>query len=278
MTDIHTSDGAKILAGFLNEQVVQMVNAESMVSQSEIYKLSKLHALYASIIEDATSIRLLGDFSKLNQAYIISRALLERITNFCFLQFCTDEEFSNYVDYALNKAGRRLDRSISAQGKERARVALNGGDFELPPEIAAAVAKFTGKKGGEHTRWSKVRLEDRAAVIEAKLGGTGLFMSLLSIYADASEALHGTLYGAVFHLGAFDVGSVPHDQASLDRHRYGTLSSLYLMAGGAIHTLFSVLKEVDEPKFGKVAKESDDRFKKVAILTNLVKVKQERGR
>lgn len=29
---------------------------------------------------------------------------------------------------------------------------------------------------------------------------TGLFMTMLMIYGDASEALHGTLYGATFHI------------------------------------------------------------------------------
>lgn len=270
MADVQTLEGAQTLAGFLDGQISQLVQLDGIICESNSHRVARLHALFASIIEDAISIRLLGEAARLNQAYIISRALLERLTNFCFLQLCTEAEFSDYVDYSLNKVGRRLDRNIEANGhEEKARIALQGGDFELPPEIAAAVAKFTSERGREKTRWTAVSLPDRAAVVEAKLGGTGLFMSLLMIYADASEALHGTLYGAVFHLGAYDIGAVPHDQQSLDRHRYSTLSCLYLMAGGAIDTLLSLLCKLDNPTYFRSALASKNAFKIAAVHTGL---------
>ncbi len=145
---------------------------------------------------------------------------------------------------------------------------MNGGDFELPSAIMAAVAKFTSERGREKTRWTNVPLPDRAAVIEAKLGSTGLFMSLLTIYADASEALHGTLYGAIFHLGVCDVPP-PDDQTSLTRHLYQTLSALYLMAGASIDTLFSLLAFLDVSDFKAVARASTEDFKHVSRATGL---------
>ena len=86
-------------------------------------------------------------------------------------------------------------------------------------------------------------------------------MSLLTIYADASEALHGTLYGALFHLGTYDFGAVPYDQATLDRHRYSTISALCLMAGGAMDTLLAMLAHVGEPSAGTAALASKKRFR-----------------
>ena len=93
-------------------------------------------------------------------------------------------------------------------------------------------------------------------------------MSLLTIYADASEALHGTLYGATFHLGAYEA-SPPHDQASLDQHRYQTRSALYLMAGGSIDTLFALLASLGDGPFDTVAQASKNEFKEAAIATGL---------
>jgi len=273
MTIVSTQGGAQILAQFLDAQVKRLVDNVSAIHQSNQPRVSRLYAIYAAIIEDAISVSLLCENGRTNQAYIISRALLERVTNFCFLQLCTDAEFSDYVDYSLNKAGRSLDRSIEANGQIKARIALNGGDFELPPEIAAAIAKFTSERGREKTRWTNVSLPDRAAVIEAKLGSTGLFMSLLTIYADASEALHGTLYGAAFHLGSYEA-SPPHDQASLDRHRYQTLSALYLMAGGSIDTLFALLASLDDSPFDAIAHASRNAFKESAIATGLAVAKE----
>jgi hypothetical protein len=189
MTIVSAADGANTLATFLDGQISRLIQCVEGIDKSAQTRISRLYALYSAIIEDAISIRLLGDNARLNQAYIISRALLERLTNFCFLQLCTESEFAEYVDYSVNKAGRRLDRTIEANGQVRARVALNGGEFELPPEITAAIAKFTSERRREKTRWTNVSLPDRAAVVEAKLGNTGLFMSLLTIYSDASEAV-----------------------------------------------------------------------------------------
>jgi Family of unknown function (DUF5677) len=263
--EVQTQEGAALLARFLDEQISSFVQVESLLRDSPLPRVARIHPVLVSIIEDAISIRLLGDASRLNQAYVLSRALLERVTNFCFLQLCTDEEFRDFIDYSLNKAGRRTDRSIEANGQVRARIALKDGALELPPEIRAAVAKFTSERGREKTRWTNVSLPERAAVIEAKLGRSGLFIALLTIYADASEALHGTLYGALFHLGAYDFGSVPHDQEGLDRHRYSTLSCLYLMSGGAMDTLLCLLSSVGEPNTVAVAKSSSLRFKQVSL-------------
>ena len=268
MTIVSTDAGSQLLAKFLDGQIKRLVESVNAINGSHIPRVARLFSLYSAVIEDAISIRILCENARINQAYIVSRALLERLTNFCFLQLCTAPEFSDYVDYSLNKAGRSLDRSIEANGKVKARIALNGGDFELPPEISAAIAKFTSVRGREKTRWTNVSLPDRAAVIEAKLGNTGLFMSLLTIYADASEALHGTLYGAAFHLGAYQA-SPPHDQASLDQHRHQTLSALYLMAGGGIDTLFSLLASLGDSDFKNVALASKNAFKEAAIATGL---------
>ena len=192
--------GAQALAEFLDDQISSLIQLEPKLGKTKIPRIHRIHAVFTAIIEDAISVRLLGDALRLNQAYIISRALLERITNYCFLQLCSDEDFKDYIDYSVNKCGRRVDRSVEAYGKVRARIALKEGTFVLPPEVVAAVAKFTSERGKEKTRWTNISLPERAAVVEVKLGNTGLFVSLLTVYADASEALHGTLYGATFHI------------------------------------------------------------------------------
>jgi len=261
--------GAALLETFLSEQIAAFIQIERGLSTSPIERVSKLHPLFVAVIEDAISIRLLCSNARLNQAYIVSRALLERATNYCYLQICSDEQYSDFLDYSLNKAGRRVDRAIEANGQVQAKIFLKDGLLILPTEIQDAIAKFTSQRGGERTRWTTVPLQDRAAAIETKIGGTGLFMSLLTIYADASEALHGTLYGALFHLGTYDFGAVPSDQASLNRHRYSTVSALCLMAGGAMDTLLAILVNMAEPSAGPAALASKKRFRNSARSAGL---------
>jgi len=270
--EIDTKENAEILAAYMDEQINSLIEITSAIRKSPLLRVSELYPLFGAIIEDAISIRLLGNEARLNQMYIISRALLERLINFCFLQLCTDDEFKDYLDYTLNKIGRRMDQKVEVKGEVKARIALKDGDIYLSPEHINAIAKFTSERGREKTRWTTIPLPDRAAVVDTKLRGrTGLLMSLLVIYSDASEALHGTIYGALFHLGAFDVGSVPHDQESLDRHRYSTLSMLYLMVGGAITTLLTLLKTVNEPNIEQVALASKARSDVIAIRLGIIK-------
>ncbi len=255
-----TRRGADLLDTFLSDQIAAFIDIERNLMTSTLERVSRLQPLFVAVIEDAIAVRLLCSDGRLNQAYVISRALLERAANYCFLQICSDDQYRHYLDYSLNKAGRRIDRSIEAGGEVQAKLYLKDGPLILPPAIQAAIAKFTSQRGGEKTRWTTISLPDRVAALEAKLGGTGLFMSLLTIYADASEALHGTLYGALFHLGTYDVGSVPHDQASLDAHRYSTISALSLMAGGAMDTILAALAHVGEQVVNSAAAASKMRF------------------
>lgn len=83
------------------------------------------------------------------------------------------------------------------------------------------------------------------------------------IYGDASEALHGTLYGALFHLGTFSPGSIPSDQESLDQHRNNTLSFLYFMGSAAIGVLLFCLKE-NRVELSEAYTKADSLFKEAA--------------
>jgi hypothetical protein len=108
MEKVQTAEGEAALARFLDQQIHRSLQIDAAVRDSELPRVSRLYPILSAIVEDAISIRLLGDDARTNQAYIIARALLERVTNFCFLQLCTDEEYNNYLDYTLNKAGRSL--------------------------------------------------------------------------------------------------------------------------------------------------------------------------
>ena len=274
IAQVDTDKGASILANFLDQMITLMVNNEEKLKRSSNSRISDIHPLYASILEDCISIRLLGEDSRLNQCYIISRALLERLINYCYLQVCSQEEFDDFISYSKNKAARRLSRSIESGGETKAKVEFAGGQYTLSKEMEEAVQQFTSQKGKEITRWTKLSLPDRATVVEQKAEKTSLFMHLLIIYSDASEALHGTIYGSLFHLGAYDLGSIPSDQASLDKHRYSTLSALYLFSGSAIDTMFSFMYQTGNKELAETASASNNEFKTASIKSGLLKVKK----
>lgn len=270
---IDTEEGCELLAEFLDSQINRLVELEPDLRCSEVGRMSSIHPLYSSIIEDCISIRVLGENGRLNQAYILTRAFLKRLINYCFLQIAPNHEYENFMDYSKNKAGRRLSRSMEVYGEVKAKLEYRKGEYELPDDVREAVEKFTSERGREKTRWTKLGLPERAAVIEKETGKSSLFMHLLSVYGDASEAIHGTLYGALFHFGVYDPGSTPHDQKSLDKQRFSTLSMLYLVFGSAIDTLFFLLLGIGDQNVQEAASESSAGFKVVAVKTGLAQAK-----
>lgn len=266
-----TDSGCKIWELFLEKQIDRLISIEPSLRFSAVAHISDVHAIYSSIIEDAISIRMLGANGRLNQSYILARAFLERLINYCFLQISSKDEYENFIDYSANKAGRRLSRTMVANGRVKAKIEYAGGEYELPSHIQKAIDKFTSENGREKTRWTKLGLPERAAIVESECEKSGLFMHLLCIYSDASEAIHGTLYGALFHLGTYDPQSAPTDQSSLDKHRYATLSMIYLILGSAIDTLFSFLNHLGEHVVEEISQSSELDFKLAAIKTGLVK-------
>lgn len=135
METVVTPEGTQRIATFLDEQIRALIALEPAVRESSNARVVKLYPVYAAIIEDAISIRLVGADSRTNQAYILARALLERLINFCFLQVSTEQEYKHYLDYTANKVGRRLDRSIEVNGEVRARIALMEGTSSCLPNL-----------------------------------------------------------------------------------------------------------------------------------------------
>ena len=258
------------LLGFVSAEVGLLVEGEQLIRTADVERVEKLHPIYASIIEDAISLTLLARELRVNNSHMVVRALLERVVNFCYLQFCDHAEFEKFVAYSRSKAVRRLDRLLE-RGPTKVSIRLDGVvDWSLHPELKAAYDQFTSPSGKEITRWTKVSLPDRAALVEAKVPCASLFLPLLTVYGDASEALHGTLYGSAFHLGTYDVGAVPHDQDSLNRTTFSNVSALALMAGGTIDTLIRVCADVSVPTFVELAKQSKDNFRGVSTAVGLL--------
>ncbi|MEQ4659612.1 DUF5677 domain-containing protein [Providencia manganoxydans] len=268
--NIESEEGMVLWRECLNTHLEHLVENLEIVRNTNNDRVVKLYPLYASIIEDAISLDILTKYSRLNQCYIISRALLERVINYCYLLYASNEEYESFVDYTKNKAARSLSRKIELDGVKKVSVDFANGYYELPEDYKRAVDKFTSKNGKEIPRWTSLNIDKRACFLDEK-SGKNLLLHVLMIYGDASEALHGTLYGALFHLGTYNIDSIPTDQKSLDEHRNSTLSFLYFMASSAIGTLFFSLKD-NGIGVNKSYELLELNFKNAAVNTGLAKL------
>lgn len=240
--DMETKEGMLLWRECLKKHIEIVHANESVIRNSDSVRLLKLYPLLAAILEDSISLDILASHSRVNQCYVISRALLERVINFSYLLYAPEQEYSSFVEYTKNKAARSLSRKIEIDGVEKVSLNFANDDYQLSEDYVKAVERFTSANGREIPRWTKLNIDKRADFLDKK-SGKNLLLHVLAIYADASEALHGTLYGALFHLGVFNPTRDIRDLDSVDRQRYTNLSFLYFMASAALSTLLFCIKE-----------------------------------
>ncbi|MGA2333061.1 MAG: DUF5677 domain-containing protein [Syntrophales bacterium] len=220
-------------------------------------RLNYLGVLLFSIISNAKSIVNLIGGGFIPEAYIISRSYFEKCVNFCYLNVCDEREYENYVDWSHQK----IIRALYTKQKAYKNIGHNVPLPDILPLIREnkELKKFSGKKGGEKPNWTDVSLYHRIKFIENKINKKTCAMYLAAmnmIYEDASENIHGTLYGATFHTAIF-YGINKTDE---DKQKYliGLGFTLYMLLGILIQgicELVSIYMPVNE-----IIKKSEDNF------------------
>jgi hypothetical protein len=111
------------------------------------------------------------------------------------------------------------------------------------PELQAALAEFTSKKGREITSWTPETVQEQIETIDARYGkriSTNLQFALMSIYRHESDIAHGTFFGALFALGLTSPSGPPKSPEELQIHQRQNLSMLLMMLGLATSALIMV--------------------------------------
>jgi hypothetical protein len=220
----------------------QAVMLQRLSSDGMKDRLSIGFPLLVGIASNAIAILRLARQNFGNEVYPLLRTLIERTLTFYYLQCCDEVELENYVDYSKQKALRKLHREIRINEKVF-RLKYSGSiDLTQYPDLEKALAKFTSQKSKrEITRWSpktlneKLQIVDHAGIVDVTL----LMILLETTYDDASEVLHGTLYGCLFFLGAFTPGPPPRDAEEIRKHYRSDLSAIFFL----VHFLLIDLNE-----------------------------------
>jgi len=178
-------------------------------------RLKKCGLLVWGITEDSKAICSLVGNSFPNQAYILYRALLEKIVTLFYLQVVSEEVFQDYLRYSLHKSYAKVKTLFEVETKNGPVRFGFPGEIDLSeyPDVEAARKRFTSSTGKPLTRWDNTSIQSKVSKIkEAALIDTAfLEMLLFFVYDDASEAMHATLYGSVFHYNVFAPPNHPDD-------------------------------------------------------------------
>lgn len=208
-------------------------------------RIQSLYHLLMSIYITGNAINLLALNNFLSESYMLARALLEKLINYMYVLVCEEDEYQKYLNYTKQKGYRILNRSFIV-GDQKAELKWSGSvNLDDNPELREAVNQFTSGKGKVITRWTSLSLAERLNVIRDKgnIKIEGLMLSTLGIWDDASEALHGTLYGSAFHFGFFE-GRIPRKVEDLAETYRNRLLSLFFALGTSIASLFEIVSYV----------------------------------
>lgn len=223
-------------------------------------RLANLGILLFSINSNAEAIVRLVNSGFISEAYIIARSYLEKCVNFCYLNICDEKEYDNYLGWSHQKIIRAL------YTKQKAYKNINH-EIPLPNILAFAkdneeLLKFSGKNGGEKPNWTDVSIYKRIKFIESKITDyrwAMYLMALNTIYEDASENIHGTLYGVVFDKAVF-FGIKRNDEQRF-KYMLGLGFQLYMLLGlliDGICKIISTLIPSDE-----LIKKSKDNYNNI---------------
>lgn len=206
-------------------------------------RVSQMYPLFHSLMDTAKSMAVLARHNFINEMYMVSRSYIERLINFLYLQVCDEEEYRKFTLHATQKAYRRLSRSIDISTGSVG-LTFQGMDSVVLPELEEALNAFTSKSGKEITHWTPVSLDRRIDLISQRTSRKPHIMLLckLNIYEDASEALHGTLYGSVFHLGVFTPNTLLNTPDDLERHFVSLKTTIFWTCGLLTYEFFEILQ------------------------------------
>jgi len=236
---------------------------------NERERMGGLYPLLNSVMSGAISTDILVQKGLLTEAYITARAFLERITNLCYLLVCGETEYQDFIEYSQQKVVRSLisrQKAYSLIGHEIA--------IPKPPELhqkmKAMMKKFEKPSGKEKGSWTVLTIEKRMEYVGTTVSSfrTQGYLAIKEyLYADASESIHGTLYGAMFHTGI--LYGLKGDKAVGEKYLHGLRANLYMMLGLLIEALCKVVG--DRLGGRNIGEEAEENFEVIGKALGMKK-------
>ncbi len=210
---------------------------------------------------------------------MLTRSFLEKVTNFCYASICDDKEYRAFILHPIYKHYHIIGepRTLRELGNDDEKVAARKKEQESLrklPIVQEALAIFSETK--PNLRWTKTTVEQRIGVIRkwGEMLDDFFFLSWYQYFSDASEALHGSLYGCTFHTGVFapGFGHVEDKEEAVNKKLYKESTCVLLQMGMLIHESFTLISYSSD--IGELWKHSyDNRGNALNLLFHVQGVK-----
>lgn len=181
-----------------------------------------------------------------SESTMLGRSFIEKLTNFCYLSVCEEEEYRKFILHPVYKQYHLIgsinwednidDYEQYMKGKTEQQEKL-----KQIPLVQEALKLFSETK--DHLNWTKKTIGQRIKVLQkwGKMLDVFFFINKDYLYSKASEALHGSLFGCGYDLGFDHYRYSDKDPEFIEKKLYKQNTSLLLHLGLLIHETFTVL-------------------------------------
>lgn len=185
------------------------------------------------------------------ESIMLARAFIEKVTNFCYVSICDEKEYQAFLLHPVYKYYHKVgaptmedDIDFVLENVEARRKRQE--ELKALPVVREALSIFSEVK--RHLNWTKKSLGERIDVIEewGKLMDVFFTLSKLEYYSDASEALHGSLYGCTFDAGIFNPDFDHRKEGEVEKKLYKDNACVLLHLGMLVHESFTLISYTDD--------------------------------
>ena len=243
---------------YCHDEAIQFFGAELMLLKEVTSKITDDRLSKAAILLVScgqTGVALLQLSTQVNthtrEAAMLARSFMETVTNFCYVGICAEKEYrafllhpvyKYYHNVGLPKMEDDFDclNEIIAARKEKQK------QLKTIPIVKEALEIFSETKA--NLNWSKTNLNQRIEALKkwGKFMDVFFYLNKVQYYSDASEALHGSLYGCTYDIGTFDPEFDQTEKDELHKRLYKDSTCILLHLGMLIHESFTLISYSDK--------------------------------
>jgi hypothetical protein len=182
------------------------------------------------------------------ESIMLSRAFMEKITNFCYVSICDEEEYRAFILHPVYKnfhfAGSiKPSETVDFDHLEEDRKARQEKQDSLKAIQVVKEALDLFSDVNPNMNWTRKTLNQRIEALETwgKFLDVFFRLSKIQYYSDASEALHGSLYGCSYGFGAFDPYFDRSMEDEVEKKLFKDSACNLLHLGMLIHETFTLI-------------------------------------
>jgi len=249
MSTTHSLDNLKLY----HNEATQFFGSQLMLLKEAIPKITddrvaKTSVLLVSCGQTGAALLQLANQTDTftSESVMLARSFMEKVTNFCYANICDDKEYRAFILHPIykhyhNVGFPKIEDDLDLIHENAAARKEKQEKLKKIPIVQEALTIFSETKS--NLNWTRKTLTQRIEAIEkwGKVMDVFFTINKIQYYSDASETLHGSLYGCTYGVGVFDPEFDHTNVEELNKKLFKESTCVLLHLGMLIHESFTLI-------------------------------------